>query len=205
MIDEHTSNPTPGVGRKRGGRAKPDWSRNSKAKTQTPASYDSYDPKNMENRPVPPEAFVRSLSAFLGSEMVPVTPTSAVFPGSPSPHPGDDVLVLPWPRLWIFKRKGVRAGGSGFTGHAVVGSWQIAHEPLSCWLYAAELTALSGFRRECELRRLQGKDFSQVPQGLTFAILPPEWNWLEPRGENVHLLLAVAPDDFPDMVDNEDD
>jgi hypothetical protein len=203
MTGEHTSNPTPGVGRRRGGRANPDWSQ-KKAKTQTPASYDSYAHENIEDCPVPPEAFVRSLSAFLGSEMVPVTPTSGVVPGGWPSHPGDDVLVLPWPRSWAFKRKGVRAGGSGFTGHAVVGSWQIAREPLSCWLYAAELTALSGFRRERELRRLQGKDFSQVPHGLTFTILPPGWNWME-RGENVHLLLAVGADDFPDMVDNEDD
>ena len=147
---------------------------------------------------------MRSLSAFLGSEMVPVTPTAAVVPGGWCSHPGNDVVVLPWPRLWIFRRKGVRAWASGFTDHAVVGSWQIAREPLNCWLYAAELTALSGFRRERQLRYLQRKDFSQVPQGLTFAILPPEWNWLE-RGENVHLLLAVGVGDFPDMVDNEDD
>jgi hypothetical protein len=158
----------------------------------------------MEDRPAPPVAFARSLSAFLGSEMIPVTPTAAVVPGGWCSHPGNDVLVLPWPRLWIFRRKGVRAWASGFTDHAVVGSWQIPREPLNCWRYAAELTALSGFRRERELRRLQREDFSQVPQGLTFAVLPPEWNWME-RGENVHLLLAVGVRDFPDMVDNEGD
>ena len=136
--------------------------------------------------------------------MVPVTPPSAVVPGVENTHPGDDVLVLPWPRSWTFRRKGVRAEGSGFTGHAIVGSWQIAREPLGCWLYSATLTALRVFRRERELRRLQGKDFSDVPWGLTFTVLPPEWNWLD-RGENVHLLLAVAPEDFPDMVDDEDD
>ena len=46
MVGERTSNPTPGVGRKRGGRAKPDWSR--KAKTQIHAPYNSYAPENME-------------------------------------------------------------------------------------------------------------------------------------------------------------
>jgi hypothetical protein len=148
---------------------------------------------------------VRSLSAFLGSEMVPVTPPSAVVPGVQNTHPGDDVLVLPWPRSWTFRRKGVRAESSSITGHAIVGSWQIAREPLSCWLYSATLTALYGFRRERELRRLQGREFFQVPQGLAFEILPPEWNWMEPRGENVHLLLAVAPEDFPDMVDDDED
>ena len=71
MTNEYTQNPATDAERKRGGRGKPDWSRSSGA--PAPAPFDSYDHKNMEERPAPPEAFVRFLERrFLGCEMGPL-------------------------------------------------------------------------------------------------------------------------------------
>ena len=61
---------------------------------------------------------MRSLRAHLNAEMVPAVPPT--HDGSWILHPGDDVLVLPWPHRWTFRRRDARAA-PGFANHAVVG------------------------------------------------------------------------------------
>jgi hypothetical protein len=201
MRGERTDLP-PDAARGRGlAKARPDWSQPGQAKAPAPAPF---NPFGVAELPKPPAAFVRRLSAHLDAEMVPApAPTHA---GGWTLHPGDDVLVLPWPHRWTFRRKDAPAG-PGFANHAVVGWWRIPPTPLDDWLYAATLTALDGLKRERELRRLRGQDLSHVPHTLAFSVLPPDWSWLTPQGagQGGHLLLAVSPDDFPGMADDEDD
>jgi hypothetical protein len=92
----HTPNLPPDSDRRSGPRVKPDWSGPSGAKTPAPAPYDSHNRKNMDERPAPPEAFVRSLSTFLGCEMTPVQVKRGEI-WRWNLHPGAGVLTQPWP------------------------------------------------------------------------------------------------------------
>ena len=194
MTGEHTQNPATDAERNRGARGKPNWSRSSGAPAPTP--FDSYNVKNMEERPAPPETFVRSLSTFLGCEMV----TVLVKRGEPwrwNMHPGAGILTLPFPRHWPFRRKGARKDGHPLQDHVVVGSWKIAPEPLSWWIAAAEQTATNGLSRERIALKSRREDPAWVPRGFTIMVLPPHRNWMEPQEADVHLLLAGSPGAFP--------
>jgi hypothetical protein len=193
MVGERISNPTPGVGRKRGGRAKPDWSRNSGAKIP---AFDSYDPKNMEDRPTPPERFTLSLSKFLNAEMAPVLETRGA-PWRWRMHPGSNVLTLPFPRHWAFRRKGARNDAHPLTNHVIVGSWKIAPQPLGWWIASAQATADNRLLSERVALRCAGEDKSWVPRRFKIEILPAERNWMEPAGPDVHLLLVGCESAFP--------
>jgi hypothetical protein len=195
-IGEHASNPTPDAERKRSARGKPDWSRSSGA--PAPAPFDSYDHKNMEERPAPPDAFVRSLSTFLGCEMTPVQVKRGEI-WRWNLHPGAGVLTLPWPRHWTFRRRHVRNDGHLLKDHVVVGSWKIAPEPMSWWIAAAQQTASNGLTRERVALKSRGEDPAWVPRGFSITLLPPERNWMEPQAPDVHLLIAGSPSAFPTL------
>ena len=195
MIDERTQNPATDAERKRGGKAKPDWSRSSGA--PAPAPFDSYDPRNMEDRPAPPVAFVRFLSEVLDDEMAPVQEKRGQ-PWRWNMHPGAGILTLPWLRHWVFRRKGARDDdGHPFRDHVIVGSWKIPSGPLSWWIAAAEATVYHGLARERFALRVAREDPSQIPRGFRIALLPPERNWMEPIGEDVQLLIAASTGAFP--------
>jgi hypothetical protein len=196
MIGEHTSNLPPDGDRSRGSRGKTDWSRSSGAKAPAPAPFDSYDHKNLEDRPAPPEAFVRRLSKFLDAEMFPVlTPRGEIWRWNL--HPGSGVLTLPWPRHWTFRRKAVRDDAHPLRDHVVVGSWKIPSGPLDWWIAAAEATAYNGLSRARADLRSRREDPSWVPRFFKIVLLPPAFNWMEPADENVHLLIAGCEDAFP--------
>jgi hypothetical protein len=195
-IGEHTPSLPPDSDRRRSPRVKPDWSRSSGAGSRAPVPFDSYDHKNMEERPAPPEAFVRSLSIFLGDQMVPVLVKHGEI-WRWNMHPGAGVLTLPFPRHWTFRRKGARNDGHPLTDHVIVGSWKIAPGPLNWWIAAAEQTATNGLSRERIALKSRGEDPSWVPRGFTIIALPPHRNWMEPQETDVHLLLAGSPGAFP--------
>jgi hypothetical protein len=195
MIGEQTPNLPPDNDRRRGSRIA-DWSRPSGAKTPAHAPFDSYDHKNMEDRPAPPDAFVRSLSTFLGCEMAPVLVKRGEI-WRWNLHPGAGVLTLPFPRHWTFRRKGVRDDGHPLRHHVIVGSWKIPPGPLNWWIAAAEQTASSGLSHQRVARRSRGEDPSWVPRGFTIMVLPSHRNWMEPQAPDVHLLLAGSPGAFP--------
>jgi hypothetical protein len=196
MIGEHsTPNLPPDSDRRRGPGVKPDWSRPSGAKTPAPVPFDSYDHKNQE-RPAPPETFVQFLSEVLADEMASVLVKRGEI-WRWNMHPGAGVLTLPWPRHWVFRRRRVRDDGHPFRDHVIVGSWKIPSGPLSWWIAAAEATAYHGLARERIALRVAGEDSSWVPRGFKIAFLPPELNWMEPQGPDVHLLLAGSPSAFP--------
>jgi hypothetical protein len=191
--------PSPGDGpspRRRGGGK--DWSQPSGSGSRAPTPFDSYDPALMETRPPPPVSFVRSLSKFLGAEMLPVQEKRDL-PWPWDIHPGSGVLTLPFPRCWTFKRKGARAAVHlpSFKDHVVVGSWKIPSGSLSWWIAAAQATASAGLERERAFCRLQREDPALIPRGFRIVVLPPKWNWMEPVGPDVHLLLAGSPTEFP--------
>jgi hypothetical protein len=197
MIGEHTSNLPPDGDRSQAPRSKPDWSRPQGAKAPTPVPFDSYDHKNLEDRPAPPEAFVRRLSKFLADEMLPV-PTRRGEIWRWNLHPGSSVLTLPWPRHWTFRRKAARDDDAHpFRDHVIVGSWKIAPGPLNWWIASAEATAYNGLSRERSALRSRREDPSWVPRGFKIVLLPPELNWMEPAAEDVHLLVAGCEDAFP--------
>jgi hypothetical protein len=196
MIDERTQKPTTDAERNRGARGKPDWSRSSGAGSRAPVPFDSYDHKNMEERLPPPEAFVRSLSIFLGDEMAPVLIKRGEI-WRWNMHPGAGVLTLPFPRHWTFRRKGARDDGHPLRDHVIVGSWSIPLGPLNWWIAAAEQTATNGLSRERIALKSRGEDPSWVPRGFSITVLPPERNWMEPIGEHIHLLIAGSPSAFP--------
>ena len=195
MIDERTSNTTPDAERRRGDRAKPDWSRNSGAKVPAPA-FDSYDPKTMEDRPPPPERFTRSLSQFLSAEMAPVLEARGA-PWRWNMHPGSHVLTLPFPRRFAFRRKGARADAHQFANHVIVGSWKIAPEPLGWWIASAQATADNRLFGERMAAKRAGEDYGAIPRWFKIALLPPDRNWMEPAGPDVHLLIAGCETAFP--------
>ena len=102
----------------------------------------------MEERPAPPEAFVRFLSEVLDDEMAPVREKRGQ-PWRWNMHPGAGILTLPWLRHWVFRRKGARDDdGHPFRDHVIVGSWKIPSGPLSWWIAAAEATVYHGLARE---------------------------------------------------------
>ena len=189
MIGEHTSNQPSDGDRSQAPRSKPNWSRPPGAKAPTPVPFDSYDHKNLEDRPAPPEAFVRRLSKFLGDEMAPVlTPRGEIWRWNL--HPGSGVLTLPWPRHWTFRRKASREDSHPLRDHVVVGSWKVPANALDWWIASAETTACNGLSRERLALRSRGEDPSWVPRWFSITVLPPGQNWMEPAAEDVHLLIA---------------
>jgi hypothetical protein len=195
-IGEHTPDLSPDNDRRRVSGVKPDWSRPSGAKTPAPAPYNSYAHENMDARRVPPEAFVRSLSEFLGCDMAPVQVQYGEI-WRWNMHPGAGVLTLPFPRHWTFRRKGAGDDGHPLRNHVIVGSWKIAPGPLNWWIAAAEQTATNGLSRERLALRSRREDPSWVPRGFTIMVLPSRRNWMEPQETDVHLLLAGSPGAFP--------
>jgi hypothetical protein len=190
-----TPHPLPdnGPARRRGGVR--DWSRSSGS--PAPAPFNSYDPRAIEDRQPPPASFVRSLSIFLGDEMAPVqVKRDEIWHWNM--HPGSYLLTLPWPRHWVFRRKGAPDDdGHPFRDHVIVGSWKIPPGPLSWWIAAAEATAYHGLSRERIALRVAGEDPSWVPRGFKIALLPPELNWMEPQDADVQLLIAGSTGVFP--------
>ena len=196
MIGEHTPDLPPDGDRSHAPRAKPDWSRPQGAKAPAPAPFDSYDHKNLEDRPAPPEAFVRRLSKFLGDEMTPVlTPRGEMWRWNL--HPGASVLTLPWPRHWVFRRKAARDDHHPLRDAVVVGSWKVSASALDWWIASAEATACHGLSRERSDLRSRREDPSWVPRWFKITVLPPELNWMEPAADDVHLMIAGCEDVFP--------
>jgi hypothetical protein len=150
----------------------------------------------MEERPAPPETFARFLSEVLADEMASVLEKRGQ-PWRWDMHPGAGILTLPWPRHWVFRRKGARDDVHDLTNHVIVGSWKIPPGPLNWWIAAAEATAYNGLRRERVALRVAGEDPSWVPRGFKIALLPPELNWMEPQEADVQLLIAGSSGAFP--------
>ena len=139
---------------------------------------------------------MRFLSEFLGGEMTPVQVERGEI-WRWNLHPGAGVLTLPFPRHWTFRRRHVLDDGHPFRDHVIVGSWKIPSGPLSWWIAAAEATAGHALRRQRVASRVAGEDPSWVPRGFKIGLLPPELNWMEPQGPDVHLLIAGSPGAFP--------
>ena len=178
MIGEHhTPDAPPDADGRRDPKAKPDWSQPGERRPRLPRPSTV---TTMEHGGAPgPAGGVHAVSQRSpGRRDGPGAADSAVALGLEHRTPG----TMSW------CCRGREHGYSGARAFAIRASVQgpryrrlLANRARALELLALAAQADGAFRvpRERVAAPLQRKDFSRVPQGLTIALLPPEWNWME--------------------------